>query len=151
MSLFLIVAMLEFTYQPQSPWVEVLGGLFGIGAALTLDEFALWLHMEDVYWTSAGRKSIDAVVVAIVLMCALLLGSTPFGVSEAEDGPDAVRVFLSPESARKFATRSQRVISAGRPPCPLCVEPLDPDGHVCVRTNGYRRGGPLAAGDDSEP
>ena len=72
-------------------------------------------------------------------------------LDDAEDGPDAVRVFLSPESARKFATRSQRVISAGRPPCPLCVEPLDPDGHVCVRTNGYRRGGPLAAGDDSEP
>ena len=88
--IILIVAMLEFTYQPQSPWVEVLGGLFGIGAALTLDEFALWLHLEDVYWTSAGRKSIDAVVVAIVLMCALLLGSTPFGVSEAEDGPDAL-------------------------------------------------------------
>jgi len=88
----LIVAMLEFTYQPHSPWVEVLGGLFGIGAALTLDEFALWLHMEDVYWTSAGRKSIDAVVVAIVLMCALLLGSTPFGVSETADGPDSLVV-----------------------------------------------------------
>jgi uncharacterized repeat protein (TIGR03847 family) len=61
-------------------------------------------------------------------------------LDDAEEGPDAVRVFLTPESARQFATRSHRVISAGRPPCPLCDEPLDPDGHLCVRTNGYRRG-----------
>ena len=88
--IILITAALEFSYQPQSPWIEVLGALFGIGAALTLDEFALWLHLEDVYWTSSGRKSIDAVVVAVVLMCALLLGSTPFGVAQAEDGPDSL-------------------------------------------------------------
>jgi uncharacterized repeat protein (TIGR03847 family) len=62
-------------------------------------------------------------------------------LDDAEEGPDAVRVFLSPESAQQFAARSQRVISAGRPPCPLCDEPLDPQGHLCVRTNGYRRGG----------
>ena len=60
-------------------------------------------------------------------------------LDDAEDGPDAVRVFLTPESAREFANRSERVISAGRPPCPLCDEPLDPEGHICVRTNGYRR------------
>ena len=48
-------------------------------------------------------------------------------LDDSEDGPDAVRVFLSPDSARQFATRSERVISAGRPPCPLCDEPLDPE------------------------
>jgi uncharacterized repeat protein (TIGR03847 family) len=69
-------------------------------------------------------------------------------LDDTEDGPDAVRVFLTPESARQFATRSNRVISAGRPPCPLCEEPLDPAGHMCVRTNGYRRG---AFGPDDEP
>ena len=53
------------------------------------------------------------------------------------------------ESARQFATRSNRVISAGRPPCPLCDEPLDPEGHICVRTNGYRRGA-LAGSDDDD-
>ncbi|MCB0934283.1 MAG: DUF3090 domain-containing protein [Mycobacterium sp.] len=63
-------------------------------------------------------------------------------LDDAEEGPDAVRVFLSPESARQFATRSNHVISAGRPPCPLCDEPLDPEGHLCVRTNGYRRSNP---------
>src|SRR6478736_5462083 len=73
----------------------------------------------------------------------LAVSDTEFDASvvldDAEDGPDAVRVFLTPESARQFATRSHRVISAGRPPCPLCDEPLDPEGHICVRTNGYRR------------
>ncbi|OOK73666.1 hypothetical protein BZL30_4339 [Mycobacterium kansasii] len=58
-------------------------------------------------------------------------------------------MFLTPESARQFATRSNRVISAGRPPCPLCQEPLDPQGHICARTNGYRRD--LLFGSDDEP
>lgn len=87
--LILIVAVLEFAYQPSSPWIEVLGALFGAGAALTLDEFALWLHLDDVYWSTEGRKSIDAVVVAVCIIGALLLGSTPFGVADAENGSDA--------------------------------------------------------------
>ena len=70
-------------------------------------------------------------------------------LDDTDEGPDAVRVFLTPESARQFATRSNRVISAGRPSCPLCDEPLDPAGHICIRTNGYRRGGLL--GPDDEP
>jgi hypothetical protein len=45
--------------------------LFGIGAALTLDEFALWLHLEDVYWAKEGRQSVDAVVVAATILCVL--------------------------------------------------------------------------------
>lgn len=69
-------------------------------------------------------------------------------LDDAEEGPDAVRVFLTPESARQFALRSHSVVSAGRPPCPLCDEPLDPDGHLCVRTNGYRRGGLIGRWDD---
>lgn len=71
-------------------------------------------------------------------------------LDDSEDGPDAVRVFLSLEAARQFATRSTRVVSAGRPPCPLCEEPLDPAGHICVRTNGYRRGTVPGATDDTE-
>ncbi|MET0316383.1 MAG: DUF3090 family protein, partial [Rhodococcus fascians] len=61
-------------------------------------------------------------------------------LDDADEGPDAVRVFLTPLQAREFAKRSERVISAGRPPCPLCGEPLSPDGHICIRNNGYRRG-----------
>ncbi len=60
-------------------------------------------------------------------------------LDDTEEGPDAVRVFLSPERARAFAERAERVINAGRKPCPLCAEPLDPEGHICPRQNGYRR------------
>ena len=75
-------------------------------------------------------------------------------LDDTDEGPDAVRVFLSPEQAREFAARSERVIAAGRPPCPLCGEPLAPGGHMCVRTNGYRRGTVLGSdttefGDES--
>ena len=60
-------------------------------------------------------------------------------LDDTEEGPDAVRVFLSPSAARAFAERADRVVNAGRKPCPLCAEPLDPDGHICPRQNGYRR------------
>jgi len=60
-------------------------------------------------------------------------------LDDTEEGPDAVRVFLSPEQARAFTSRAERVVSAGRKPCPLCAEPLEPTGHICPRQNGYRR------------
>ena len=48
--------------------------LFGIGAALTLDEFALWLHLKDVYWAKEGRQSIDAVLIVAALLLLVFLG-----------------------------------------------------------------------------
>jgi hypothetical protein len=80
--LILVAAVLEFAYQPDSPWLEVLGATFGVGAALTLDEFALWLHLDDVYWSTEGRKSIDAVVIAACIGGVLLIGTAPFGVDD---------------------------------------------------------------------
>jgi uncharacterized repeat protein (TIGR03847 family) len=64
-------------------------------------------------------------------------------LDDTEEGPDALRVFLSPVQAKAFADRAERVVSAGRPPCPLCAEPLDPEGHVCVRLNGYHKRSPV--------
>jgi uncharacterized repeat protein (TIGR03847 family) len=61
-------------------------------------------------------------------------------LEDVDDGPDALRVLIEPGRARAFVERARRVISAGRPPCPLCGLPLDPDGHVCPRQNGYHRG-----------
>lgn len=51
---------------------------------------------------------------------------------------DVLRVYLSPGEARAFADRALKVVSAGRPDCPLCGRPLDPNGHICARQNGYR-------------
>ena len=56
-----------------------------------------------------------------------------------ENGPPMLRVRLSGSMARAFAKRAMEVVKAGRPPCPLCSLPLDPEGHVCPRQNGYRR------------
>lgn len=61
-------------------------------------------------------------------------------LEDREDGPDALRVFLSLNEAQHFADQAQRVVEAGRPPCPLCTNPLDPEGHICPRLNGYHRG-----------
>lgn len=52
-------------------------------------------------------------------------------------GPDLVRVRLQPQAALAFAERSLEIVAAGRPPCPLCGQPLDPGGHLCPRRNGY--------------
>ncbi len=51
---------------------------------------------------------------------------------------DLLQVRLSPAQARAFIERSAQVVMAGRPACPLCGQPLDPDGHICPRRNGYR-------------
>ncbi|WP_299448044.1 DUF3090 domain-containing protein [uncultured Phycicoccus sp.] len=56
-----------------------------------------------------------------------------------EDALTTLRVVLSPQAARAFARRCGKVIAAGRPACPFCGQPLDPDGHICPRANGYRR------------
>lgn len=53
------------------------------------------------------------------------------------DGPDLIRVRLSPAEVRAFVARAARLLAAGRPLCPRCGEPLDPQGHICVRPNAY--------------
>jgi uncharacterized repeat protein (TIGR03847 family) len=52
---------------------------------------------------------------------------------------DRLRVRLTPAATRDFIERAKRVVAAGRPPCPLCGQPLDPKGHLCPRHNGYHR------------
>jgi uncharacterized repeat protein (TIGR03847 family) len=59
-------------------------------------------------------------------------------VTETNFTGDLLRVRISAEVARAFTKRAQRVVAAGRPPCPLCGNPLDPEGHVCPRQNGHR-------------
>ncbi|MBB3083885.1 hypothetical protein [Geodermatophilus sabuli] len=83
------------TYRPGGAWLDVVAVLFGVGAALTLDEFALWLHLEDVYWSREGRSSIDAVLIALVVGGLLLVGANPFDADRhAGELPLAVTVVL---------------------------------------------------------
>jgi uncharacterized repeat protein (TIGR03847 family) len=57
-----------------------------------------------------------------------------------EDGPGVLRVRITASMARAFSQRALQIVSAGRPPCPLCGLPLDETGHVCPRQNGHRAG-----------
>jgi uncharacterized repeat protein (TIGR03847 family) len=63
---------------------------------------------------------------------------------ESQDDPEdeateVLEVHLSAASARAFAKRAGSVVAAGRPSCPFCGNPLDPQGHICPRANGFRR------------
>jgi hypothetical protein len=72
--LVLTMGYLGLSFDLGTPWVELVVIVFGIGMGLTLDEFALWLNLKDVYWQEQGRQSIDAVVVTTTLLVISLLG-----------------------------------------------------------------------------
>jgi hypothetical protein len=72
--LLMTMGYLGLATEMGSPWLEFTGIAFGIGLGLTLDEFALWLNLQDVYWSEKGRQSIDAVIVATLMLVVALLG-----------------------------------------------------------------------------
>jgi hypothetical protein len=84
--LMIAAGVLGFGFAPGEVFAEWLAILFGVGAALTLDEFAMVFHLEDVYWAEAGRGSVDAVVTATVI---LLLGFVTTAPFEADNGEQA--------------------------------------------------------------
>jgi uncharacterized repeat protein (TIGR03847 family) len=57
--------------------------------------------------------------------------------NEVDEELDLMRVHLEPHRALAFAARALEVVAAGRPPCPFCGQPLNPEGHICTRRNGY--------------
>lgn len=79
---------------------------------------------------------------ATVVIEAIAVGEAPVELVDSggeEEHLDCLRVRLTPEATRAFIDRARRVVAAGRPPCPLCGQPLDPSGHLCPRHNGYHR------------
>jgi hypothetical protein len=80
-----------FAVQPDSPWFEVAAGVFGVGMGLTLDEFALWLYLDDVYWSEEGRSSVDAMVFAVIIGGAWIVGFTPLDAG----GSSTLTILLS--------------------------------------------------------
>ncbi|MEO5876901.1 MAG: hypothetical protein ABIS86_11645 [Streptosporangiaceae bacterium] len=69
-------------------WSGVAAGVLGVGTALVLDEFALILHLEDVYWKEQGRLSVQVVFIAVALCGLMLLGLNPLGLDDlgGDDG-----------------------------------------------------------------
>ena len=80
--LMMLSGFLAFAAPLQAPWWHIVAIAFGVGAGFTLDEFALWVRLEDVYWLQEGRASFDAVVVATAFAALVVLGTTPFGLND---------------------------------------------------------------------
>jgi lysyl-tRNA synthetase class 2 len=74
----MVAGTLGFAAAGHSPWTEITAFFFGVGAGLTIDEFALWVYLEDVYWAEQGRSSIDATVIAASLIGLIVVGANPF-------------------------------------------------------------------------
>jgi predicted MFS family arabinose efflux permease len=85
--LTLLCGMMELAFQPRDIGVDLLSVGFGIGAAFILDEFALSVHLRDVYWTPEGRHSIEVSIMWLLLGLLLLAGVSPFGIHDHTEIP----------------------------------------------------------------
>jgi hypothetical protein len=79
---------------PHSAWAASAASLFGLGAALVLDEFALVLHLDDVYWSEQGRLSVQVVFIAIAVSGLALIGLSPYDSADYRDPTGFVLVLL---------------------------------------------------------
>lgn len=117
-------------------------------AAAGLDSDALSLPIDEEFRVSALGLAFngDTGMVIIEAQAAAEDAETAERtlLEDVEDGPDALRVLIGPAEARSFIMRARLLVSAGRPPCPICNLPLAPTGHICPRQNGYHRGATLA-------
>ncbi|MFJ4967538.1 hypothetical protein [Streptomyces sp. NPDC088755] len=76
--------------------------IFGIGAGLVLDEFALILHLDDVYWTEQGRQSVEVVVLTVSLVVLVLAGFSPLGVNDVTEDEQQGRIGVITSYAVNF-------------------------------------------------
>jgi hypothetical protein len=85
--LMLVCGMFEIAFQPTDIGLDVFAVGFGVGAAFVLDEFALTVHLRDVYWTPEGRHSIEMSIIWMLLGMLLLTGIAPFGIHDQTEVP----------------------------------------------------------------
>lgn len=114
---------------------DLLDGVSAAGRPISpgaVDNAPLETPIEDEFRVNTLALAWDAERGRVVIECH---DADP----EAAEPTEAVRVVLTPDQARAFARRALEIVSAGRPPCPFCGGPLDVDGHICPRANGYRR------------
>jgi hypothetical protein len=73
-TMMMLAGVISFSLLASGWWYEVCAFVFGVGMGLTIDEFALWIYLDDVYWSREGRSSIDASVIAVAFMALILVG-----------------------------------------------------------------------------
>jgi hypothetical protein len=93
--LMMLAGFLGFITEHSSPVTEILAAGFGVGMGLTLDEFALWIHLRDVYWAEEGRESLDAVVVATLIGGLLVVGLAPFDLANNASSLSALAISVT--------------------------------------------------------
>jgi hypothetical protein len=89
----MVAGTIGFAAFGHSPLTEICAFFFGVGAGLTIDEFALWVYLEDVYWSEQGRSSIDATVIAAAMIGLIVVGVNPF--EKSEEGVTAVESIVT--------------------------------------------------------
>ncbi|MFF5235045.1 DUF3090 domain-containing protein [Dactylosporangium sp. NPDC000521] len=114
-------------------------------AADTSDNEPLDTPLDEEFRVGTLGLAFD-VDTATVVIEAIAVGDEETEEADDEDDDelstadrDRLRVRLTPQATRAFIDRAKRVVASGRPPCPLCGQPLDARGHLCPRHNGYRR------------
>ncbi len=114
-----------------------------IAPAGAADTAPLDLPIEEEFRVGTMSLAWDGEADRVVIECfeTGAPGNDEDELPDTDDDADGsvLRVSLAGSAARAFAKRALAVVAAGRPPCPFCNEPLDPQGHICSRANGYRR------------
>ena len=100
--------------------------------------------IDEQFRAGTMTLSWDPAIARVVIEVFPLTDAAEEGDDDAEDVEPAevFLVRLEAGSARAFVKRAALVIDAGRPDCPFCGNPIDPEGHLCVRANGFRRRDP---------
>jgi uncharacterized repeat protein (TIGR03847 family) len=118
----------ELLDDPLESQMSDFGTTLGL-SAVEVDDNQLEMPVVEDFTAGNMTLSWDAMESRVVIEV--------FGISD--DPAEIMMVKLSTDQARAFARHSQMVVSGGRPTCVFCGHPIDPDGHLCVRANGFRR------------
>jgi uncharacterized repeat protein (TIGR03847 family) len=104
-------------------------------------EVEIELETEDDEEAATAEGGVAAEALDASLAASILAAFQPSAETDEDedddDGPDILRVRVTAEAARSFVEGAAKVVASGRPPCPLCGQPLDPQGHICPRRNGH--------------
>lgn len=103
------------------------------------DEHGLEEPIVELFRVGAMALAWDAATGAVVIEAQTPTEDGEYAElpDDADDGPDLLRVRIGPADARGFVQRAEALLGAGRPACPFCGQPLDPQGHFCARSNGH--------------